>query len=291
MQQSVDIFLGYATEDRELCFEVKKRLKWLEREGLIRTWHEYAISPGMERERELLRYLAMAHIILLFVSADFIDSDFCYGIELKHAMERHEQGEARVIPIILRSVYWQETPLGKLQALPKGNQPIKSWQDQDVVLTEIERDIREVIKKLVAEKYLQEGHHYLEQNQYERAVESCQQALRWEPRFIAAHRLKGLVLFELKRYDEALVAYDEALRLGPSTASMHKERGDILHYLHRYEDALTSYKDAIALRPDFVVAYTGASKALRELAKENDRLAEIYDEQARKLSQAEENGT
>ena len=224
MQKSIDIFLGYAVEDRELCLEVKKRLKWLEREGLVRTWHEYNISAGMERESEIHHHLEHAHIILLFISADFIDKDFCYCDQLKHAMERHKQGKARVIPIILRSVYWEETPLGQLQALPRSKTPIKNWPDLDEVLAEVEKDIRAVVKELVTEEYIQEGRRLFSNGQYEKAIEACGCALRWAPTFVIAYRLEGLALLELKRYDEALVAYEQAVRLALNTASVLRKK-------------------------------------------------------------------
>ena len=47
-----------------------------------------------------------------------MDSDYCYDIELKRALERHEAKEARVVPIIVRKVAWHSAPFGKLQALP-----------------------------------------------------------------------------------------------------------------------------------------------------------------------------
>ena len=40
------------------------------------------------------------------------------------AVGRHECGEACVIPIILRPIYWQKAPFGKLQALPKDGKPV-----------------------------------------------------------------------------------------------------------------------------------------------------------------------
>jgi internalin A len=51
--------------------------------------------------------LERADIILLLVSADFIASDYCYEKELTSALERHEKGAARVIPIIVRDVHWR----------------------------------------------------------------------------------------------------------------------------------------------------------------------------------------
>src|SRR6266702_3987265 len=68
--------------------------------------------------RTLEKQLNTSQVILLLISPDFMDSEYCYGVEMKHAMGRHERGEACVIPIILRPVYWQGAPFGKLQALP-----------------------------------------------------------------------------------------------------------------------------------------------------------------------------
>ena len=42
------------------------------------------------------------------------------------ALARHQRGEARVIPVILRHCRWQSTPLAELQAVPKDGRPIKS---------------------------------------------------------------------------------------------------------------------------------------------------------------------
>src|SRR5260370_35842881 len=95
-----------------------KHLSVLKRQGIIDIWHDRNISAGTEWEREIDKHLNTAQIILLLISPDFMDSDYCYGIEMKRAMERYEQGKSRVIPIILRPAYWQKTPFGNLQALP-----------------------------------------------------------------------------------------------------------------------------------------------------------------------------
>jgi tetratricopeptide (TPR) repeat protein len=288
MQKSIDIFLGYAVEDKELCLEVMKRLKGLEREGVIRISHEYSISAGMKREYELLHHLGMAHIILLFISADFLFSDFCYDVVLMQAMERHGRGDAHVIPIILRSVDWQETPLGKLDALPKGDKPVQSYFNRDEVLTEIGASIRVVVNNLVSKIYIQEGVASCKQEQYENTLEACEHALHWTPAAPIAYRLKGLALLKLKRYDEAVQVYDQIIHpISDDTSSIYKERGDALYHLHQYDNALISYKEAISLKNDFIAAYKGASNTLREIAKANIRLAEMYDEQAHKLSQLE----
>lgn len=61
---------------------------------------------------------------------------------MKRAMERHETGDARVIPIILRHVDWQRCPFGKLTAAPKDGKPVTAWASQDEAFTNIAHMIR-----------------------------------------------------------------------------------------------------------------------------------------------------
>jgi hypothetical protein len=77
-------------------------------------------------------------------------SDYCYDIELKRALERHESNQARVIPVILRSVDWQRSPFGKLAALPKDGKAITSWQNEDEAFTDVVKGLRRVIDNLQA---------------------------------------------------------------------------------------------------------------------------------------------
>src|SRR6266568_7511292 len=120
----VNIFFCYAREDEALQKELAKQLSILKRQGHYFIWHDREITPGQEWEREIDSHLKKAQIILLLVSPDFMDSDYCYGIEMKQALERHLAGEARVIPIILRPVHWEGAPFSKLQALPTDAMPV-----------------------------------------------------------------------------------------------------------------------------------------------------------------------
>jgi TIR domain len=92
--------------------------------------------------------LEQASIILLLVSADFLASNYCYEVEMSRALARHEAGQARVIPIALRSVDWQGAPFAHLQALPTDAQPITKWPDQDEAWTNVTAGIRRAIEDL-----------------------------------------------------------------------------------------------------------------------------------------------
>jgi WD40 repeat protein len=144
---SVSIFFCYAHEDEELLNKLKRHLWPLQSQELIAVWHDRDISAGTEWEHEISQHLNSAHIILLLVSPDFMYSEYCYGVEMKRARERHQRGEARVIPIILRHVYWQGI-LGNLQALPTDAKAVKSWPDVDEALFDVTEGIRKVIVQL-----------------------------------------------------------------------------------------------------------------------------------------------
>jgi TIR domain len=72
------------------------------------------IGAGREIDSTISGYLETANMILLLVSPDFLASDYCYDREMARAMERHESGEARVIPVILHACDWHSTPFGGL---------------------------------------------------------------------------------------------------------------------------------------------------------------------------------
>lgn len=88
-------------------------------------------------------------MILLFVSPHFIESKYCYEIEGRRALERHTQGSARVIPIILRPCAWHDAPFSKLQALPRDGKPISQWNDIDVASLDAASGVMKVVDEIV----------------------------------------------------------------------------------------------------------------------------------------------
>src|ERR1044071_8599520 len=104
MKRPVEIFCCYAREDYLLLCELQNHLMVFQRQGLITIWTGMDVSPGKEWESEIQSRLDAAQIILLLVSSNFLGSEYCYSIEMQRALERHRRGEARVIPVILRSV-------------------------------------------------------------------------------------------------------------------------------------------------------------------------------------------
>jgi hypothetical protein len=63
-------------------------------------------------------------------------------------MQRHREGTARVIPIIVRPADWHKTPFASLQALPQDARPISTWPNEDEALLQVARGIRQVVKAM-----------------------------------------------------------------------------------------------------------------------------------------------
>jgi TIR domain/WD domain, G-beta repeat len=149
----INIFFCYAREDEELLNKLKTHLRPFQRQGIIDVWYDRDIGAGADWEQEIKQHLNAAQIVLLLVSPDFIDSDYCYSIEMKRALERHDKGKAKVIPIILRHAFWQVGPLSKLQALPKDGKPVTdpSWYNLDRAFYDVTDGIYKVVKDLASQ--------------------------------------------------------------------------------------------------------------------------------------------
>ncbi len=163
MVSTIEIFCCYAREDRELLRHLKTHLMPLQRQGLITTWSDTDINAGSTWQEEIEKHLDSAHIILLLVSADFMASEYCYSKEMQRAMQRHERGEALVIPIILRPTLWKDALFAKLQALPINGKAItdSSWHSVDDALLDVAEQISTVVKSL----HIQHGSNYEKKKQ------------------------------------------------------------------------------------------------------------------------------
>ena len=148
LPKPIEVFYSYASVDEPLCNKLEKHLSVLQHEGLITTWHQRRIIPGMDWKEVVDRHLNTSSIILLLISSDFLASDYHYGIEIKQAMQRHEAGEAHVIPILLRPTDWQGTPFEKLKVLPSNGIPITKWRNSDAAFTNIAQGIRAALENV-----------------------------------------------------------------------------------------------------------------------------------------------
>ena len=142
------VFYSYSHKDERLRRELEAHLALLRREGLISERHDRQIPPGEEWQARIDENMKSADVILLLVSAEFIASEYCWSNEMSEAIERHNSGTARVIPVIVRPVDWSRAVFGKLQALPKNAKPITLWSNRDLAWVDVAQGIRAAVAEL-----------------------------------------------------------------------------------------------------------------------------------------------
>ena len=143
--RSIALVYSHAHKDKAFVEELEKHLGVLRRTGVVTTWYDREIKPGGQWQKEIDARLASAQVIVLMVSADFINSDYCWDKEVSVAMQRHALGSAVVVPIVVRKVDRLDlTPFGMLQMLPQDAIPVVQWPDQDEVWASIAKALGDV---------------------------------------------------------------------------------------------------------------------------------------------------
>lgn len=126
--------------------QFKKHLSTLTWSGKIESWDDYDILAGEEWDAFTKQKLREANIILLLVSADFLATEYIWKVEIEEALRRHNNKEARIIPVILRPCQWETTPFGHLNGLPPKGKPVSTYSNRDEAWLEVVKGITRVIE-------------------------------------------------------------------------------------------------------------------------------------------------
>ena len=148
MSAKAQIFFSYAYKDEAYRDALELHLSLLKRQGLVGGWHARKILAGEDFAAVIDENLEAANLILLLVSPNFIASDYCWEKEMMYALERHEAGTARVIPVFIRPCDWQTAPFAKIQGLPRNAMPVSKWSDADEAWLNVAQGIRAVIEQV-----------------------------------------------------------------------------------------------------------------------------------------------
>lgn len=148
----LSVFVSYSHRDERMRERLGHHLATLESQGLIRIWQDREIEPAADWEGEINREIQEADIVLLLVSASFIQSRYCQQ-ELTKALTLRAQRKSLAIPIILRPCDWEPVfnlPCYKTQALPRDNRPIagSTWPNQDTAFSAVARELRQLFERM-----------------------------------------------------------------------------------------------------------------------------------------------
>lgn len=142
----LSVFVAYSHADEPIRRELETHLAALTRSGLLAIWHDRMLTTGTDWRRELSDRIDTCDAIILLISADFIASDYCYGVEMSRALERYAEGSAIVVPVIARPCYWALTPISTIQAAPTDGRAITTWTNRDEALLDVAKHLHRVVQ-------------------------------------------------------------------------------------------------------------------------------------------------
>ncbi|MBE3663052.1 toll-Interleukin receptor, partial [Vibrio navarrensis] len=136
------VFISYSHKDELHREDFGEHLSMMQRNNIIDYWHDRKITPGDDWKNKIDENLESADIIIFLVSSSFLASDYCYDVEVKRAIERHREGSAKIISIIIRACDWEECEFSQFQAVPKDALPITMWNDKDTAWLDAVKGIK-----------------------------------------------------------------------------------------------------------------------------------------------------
>ncbi|NET33904.1 MAG: tetratricopeptide repeat protein [Cyanothece sp. SIO1E1] len=105
--------------------------------------------------------------------------------------------------------------------------------------------------------------------QYDKAVESYEQALDIQPIHVMAWLNRGnALLYGLNQSQEAIASYDQVIEIDPEHDQAWRNRGNALAELGFYQEAIANYDQAIAVNPNDAATLRAKESALSYLAAE-----------------------
>jgi hypothetical protein len=141
------VFYSYSHKDADLRERLGTYLAPLKQQRKISEWTDRKIEPGANWDSEIKAQLNSADLILLLVSADFLASEYCFGVEVEKALIRLKRGEVKVVPILLRPCLWEESRFSELQIIPRNEKAITSWVSVDEAIKDVASEIRNLVSE------------------------------------------------------------------------------------------------------------------------------------------------
>ena len=154
------VYFLAAPEEEDECRAIRKHLSPVIRNSKIpiEIQNDFEIPAGEDKEKYKLKLLD-ADIVLALISSDYISDDETYERTQK-VIERYNNNETILVPILVRNCLWKSTPFVNLPLLPRNFQPLNNkqfWNSEDDALMAVVGDIYEAINRFSAEETVQQS--------------------------------------------------------------------------------------------------------------------------------------
>jgi tetratricopeptide (TPR) repeat protein len=116
-----------------------------------------------------------------------------------------------------------------------------------------------------AERHVDRGQAYLQQDDLEAALLEFQEAAKLDPQLAVAHSQMGVIYRRMGEYEQAIEAFVSAIRLDPFDFEGTLNLAQLYHFTQRIKDAIQAYLHAIRLQPDHFEAQLNLGVCYQQL--------------------------
>ncbi len=143
------IFISYSKHDLAHKDTLLKHLSPLRRDK-IATWHDRDILAGEDWDKSIKTALMEADVVLYLVTANSLATDYIQQIELPLIEQRCDDGDCRLIPVIVDYCDWTDLDFAKYNALPEKGIPItdKKWTNENQAWLKVVEGVKDILKEI-----------------------------------------------------------------------------------------------------------------------------------------------
>lgn len=102
----------------------------------------------------------------------------------------------------------------------------------------------------LASLHFRRGTIHYDLDQYDRALEDFNAAIKHHPESSAAYSGRATVQVDKKNYDQAIADFSTAIKLDATNAFAFENRGDVFVRIGKFKEAASDYESSLKLTPD-----------------------------------------
>jgi len=141
----IRIFVSYSHRDAAAQEKLQTHLAPWKRDD-VAIWYDKNIEPGAQIDPAISRELRSAHIFIALFSPAYLDSNYCWNIEYRRAMDRRARKLLRVVGVVVKPCGWKQTRAAGFKLLPDDGREPERWSSSDAAYVNITEGIGAVIK-------------------------------------------------------------------------------------------------------------------------------------------------
>ena len=148
--QPVKCFYSYAHADKDFREKLSRYLAPLRQQKKIEEWYDRNIAPGENWNDEISDQIGSADVIFFLISAEFLASDYCFGVEVEQALTRLKAGTVKIVPILIKPCLWDQSRFSELQIIPRDAKPITAALSSDDAFFQVAEEIKNMVTAMLA---------------------------------------------------------------------------------------------------------------------------------------------